>query len=240
MFDWINDVEYIIMPSKKPVKGYEKQYELAYQCWRAAWEKFRQEVKVSQKLNSDGFRVTDEIGALFYKGKCVGIHCFTYGSWEAGPFKDLAYFNGWSELALARLKKFSFTNSLICSQFTVHPEFTGKDQITRWKEINFLFIFMRYQHSMADIMCGHLNMTRKVQEAAGEAFGATVLDPLVKFDYFGDIQDSQLVAYEKHRFDEIKKEKGIEALCDALWKNVTHLTEFPVTQPNIIPFKKVA
>lgn len=240
MQDWVKDLQYIIMPAHKAAKGYEEQYELAYKCWRAAWEKFRNEVGVSQKLNADGFRVSDEIGALFYQGKCVGLHCFTYGSWTEGPYKDLSYFNGWTEAALEKFQKFSPQNSLICSQFTVHPDFTGKNHIVRWKEINFLFIFMRYQHSMADIMCGHLNMTRKVQDAAGEGFGATVLEPLVQFNYFGDIQDSQLVAYEKDNFEKIKDKKNIHDLCDDLWSRVVHVSEFPVINNNIIPLKKAA
>lgn len=240
MQDWIKDVEYILMPSKGPVKGFERQYELAYECWRSAWEKFRSELGITQKLNADGFRVTDEIGAIFYQGKCVGVHCFTYGSWVSGPFKDLAYFNGWTDLALHKLKKLSPANSLICSQFTVHPEFTGRNQIVRWKEINFIYIFMRYQNSSADVMCGHLNMTRKVQEAAGESFGATVLEPLVHFDYSGTSLESQLVVYEKEKFEEIKDKKEIRPLCDNLWSRLIHLSEYPVIKSNILTFKKAA
>lgn len=240
MENWIKDLDYYLMPSRRAVKGHEEPYLLAYQCWRLAWEKYRSELGIQDKLNADPFRVTDEIGALFYKGRCVGLHCFTYGSWLNGPFADLGYFNGWTPEAIAKLKSFSPENSLICSQFTVHPDFTGKNHIVRWKEINFLFIFMRYQHSIADIMCGHLNTLRKVEEAAGEAFGATVLDPHVVFNYAGLMVPSQLVAYEKHKFDQIKQQKNITGLCGDLWGRLKHLSEHPVTDNNIIPLKKAA
>lgn len=240
MFDWVNDVDYIIMPSQRALKGYEEHFDLAYQCWRDAWEKFRAEIGVEEKLLCDAIRATDEIGAIFYKGKCVGIHCFTYGSWNHGMFKDLGYFQGWTDIALQKLKKYSRDNSMICSQFTVNPEFTGKNQIVRWKEINFLYIFMRYQHSMADIMCGHLNMTRKVQDAAGEGFGATVLDPYVPFDYYGVELGSQLVAYEKDKFEGVKDQKNLKELCEALWGRLTHLSQFPVIEQRSIPLRKVA
>jgi hypothetical protein len=83
-------------------------------------------------------------------------------------------------------------------------------------------------------MCGHLNMTRKVQEVAGENFGATILDPYVPFNYYGIELGSQLVAYEKHNFEKIKDKKGLHLLCQKLWKNTIHLSSFPVTQPEIL------
>jgi hypothetical protein len=230
MKSWIDDVDYYILPSQSAPKGYETLYDQSYECWRYAWEKFRNEVGINEKLHCDALRATDEIGTIFYKGECVGIHGFTFGSWERGMYKDLAYFHGWTDIALQKLKKYSLKNSLICSQFTINPIFSGKQQIVRWKEINFLYILLRYQHSEADIMCGHLNMTRKVQDAAGEGFGATILDPFVSFDYYGVRLDSQLVAYEKERLELIKDEKKINQLCEDLWKRMKNLSRFPVIE----------
>ena len=225
---WIQDVRYIILNAHGKNPGFEMEYAKAYECWRLAWTKFRNEVGVTDKLNSDGFRLADEIGAIFYGEDCVAIHCFTYGNWENGPYQDLSCFNGWTEKALNTFKNFSQTNSLVCTQFAVHPNYTGKNQITHWKEINSLYIFTRFQCSKADIMCAHINLTRKMQDVVGESFGGTVLEPLIKFNYYGDIQDSQLVAYKKENFDKVKKEKDIEFLCAQLWSKCLHVSDFPV------------
>lgn len=239
MQDWMKDINYYLMPSRNPVKGYEEQYKQAYECWRSAWEKFRSEIGVKDKLTSDGFLLPDEIGALFYQGKCVGLSAFTFGTLNSGPMPDLSWFNGWSDISYQKLKNIS-TNAIICSQFTVSPEFTGKGQIIRWKDMISLYSLMRFHSSNSDVMAGHLNLTRKVDDACGESSGATVLDPCKTFSYYGVEIPAQLVAYEKHSIELVKQKKNIDGQWDQLWNQVTHLSDLAFINQSAVPAKKVA
>jgi len=236
---WIQDLKYVLMPAGGPVPGHENEYEAAYKCWRDAWVKFRMEIGVKEKLHSDGFVVADEIGALFYQGECVGLSAFTYGTLNKGPMPDLSWFQGWTPEALEGLRKIS-SNAMIGSQFTVGPKFTGKNHIVRWKEIIFLYTFMRFESSKADVMAGHLNLTRKVDEACGEEFGATILDRNHPFNYYGVELAAQLVAYQKENVSLMKEKKNITSMCDDLWSKLIHISEYPVNVNNTIPFKKAA
>jgi hypothetical protein len=239
MEDWVKDCKYILMPARHPVKGHEKEYEAAYSVWRAAWEKFRAEVGIKDFLSSDGFLLPDEIGALFYKNECVGFSSFTHGKLTSGTMPDQAWFRSWDKNSFEDLKRIS-DDAIICSQFTVNPKFTGKGHIVRWKEIVFLYTFMRFDQSDAGVMAGSLNLIRGMQNACGETFGATILNGEHKFSYAGHELPAQIVAYERKNIQAMKERKEIVGLCDDLWSRLTHLTEFTANKNNIIPFKKAA
>jgi hypothetical protein len=226
------------MPSRNPVKGYEARYFAAYEVWKKAWTKFRGEIGVNEPLFSDGFLLPHEMGVLFYKGECVGFSAFTHGTLNEGPLPDHSWWKAWTPEAIEKLRAIS-SEAIICSQFTVNPAFAGKGHIVRWKEIVFLYTFMRFEHSRAGVMAGHLNLTRGMQNACGETFGATVLDPCHPFSYFGVEIDAQLVAYERHNIRLMQEKRGIGRLCDDLWTRLTHLTEYPC-EKTVLPFRKAA
>lgn len=227
MESWVNDCRYLLMPARHPVPSYEKEYTAAYSIWREAWEKYRREAGITGNLYSDGFALPDEMGVLFYQDSCVGLSSFTYGHLDQGPMPDFSWFGSWDQLSYQRLKAISH-NAMICSQFTVNPKFAGKGHIVRWKEIIFLYTFMRFEHSKADVMAGCLNLTRGMQNACGESFGATVLRPEHTFSYGGIEIPAQLVAYERENIKNMKIQRGIVELCDQLWERLVHLSEFPV------------
>ncbi|MES2526170.1 MAG: hypothetical protein V4598_03760 [Bdellovibrionota bacterium] len=238
MENWVNDVEYVLMPSRYPVKDYEAKYFAAYEVWRKAWTKFRGEIGVNETLPSDGFLLPHEMGVLFYKGECVGFSAFTHGTLAEGPLPDHSWWKAWTPEAFQKLKSIS-DNAIICSQFTVNPDFAGKGHIVRWKEIVFLYTFMRFENSHAGVMAGHLNLTRGMQNACGETFGATVLNPCHPFSYYGVEINAQLVAYERENIRLMQERRGVVELCHDLWTKLTHLSEFPAKN-NIVPFKKAA
>jgi hypothetical protein len=239
MEDWVKDCKYILMPARHPVKGFETEYAKAYATWRAAWQKYRSELGVKDKLWSDGFILTDEIGALFYKDECVGFSSFTFGDLASGTMPDQAWFGSWDKQSFNQLKAIS-PNAMICSQFTVNPKFAGKGHIVRWKEIVFLYTFMRFDNSLAGVMAGSLNLTRGMQNACGETFGATVLKDSHTFNYSGNEILAQLVAYERKNIQAMMERKNIVGLCDDLWSRLINLSDFPVHQNNIYPLKKAA
>ena len=238
MESWIKDLKFYLMPSRQPVKGYEKQYEEAYQIWRNAWEKFRGEIGVSEHLYSDGFLLPDEMGVLFYKDECVGFTCYSHGHLDHGPLVDLGWFKAWTPEAIKDLSKISNTVT-VCSQFTVNPKFAGKGHIVRWKDIISLYTLMRFEVSHTGVMAGHLNLTRGMQNASGEDSGATVLNPCHPFSYYGVEIPAQLVAYERQNIQLMKERKNLVSLCDDLWSRLIHLSEYPA-QSNVIPFRKAA
>lgn len=229
MDSWVQDVEYVLMPSRSPVPGYEEEYFASYLVWRKAWLKFRGEVDIKDKLAADGFLVSHEIGALFYKGECVGLSAFTHGTLSRGPLPDHSWWNAWTPEAIEALRRIS-DNIIICSQFTVNPEFAGKNQIVRWKEIVSLVSQLRYIHSPADVMAGHLNLTRGMQNACGEENGATVLDPCRAFSFYGKQIEAQLVAYERKNLHAMIAKKELGPLADALWSKLVHLSDYPITR----------
>jgi hypothetical protein len=239
MQDWIRDVEYYLMPSNYPVKGYEEQYQATYECWRAAWEKYRNEIGIGRPLHCDGLLVTHEIGALFYKGECVGLSAFTYGSLSKGPLQHHSWWGGWTPKSIDQLKAIS-ENAIICSQFTVGPKFTGKGHIVRWKEIVFLYLMLRFERSLGEVMAGNLNLTKGVHNACGETSGATVICKSFPYNFQGVDLLAQLVAYEKPKIQLMKETKKITDMCEDLWSRLVHLSDFSVIENNVIPLKKAA
>lgn len=240
MEDWIKDLRYILMPTRKAMKGYEKEYHEAYAIWQAAWGKFRRDINIPNKLNSDGLMVTDEMGVLYYQGKCVGLSAFTHGDLERGPMPDLSWFNAWTPEAYDSLKAIS-NNAIICSQFTVNPEFTGKGHVVRWKEIVTTYTYLRFEHSNAGVMAGHLNVLRGMQNASGGTYGATVLHPGHTFDFFGVPLVGQLVAYERENMKLLWEEKKMVTMVEDLWSRLEHISDFDVVAPaKVLPFKKAA
>lgn len=237
--DWINDVTYFLMPSRHPVKGYEKEYYAAYDVWKAAWQKFYDESGITEPLTADGFIIPDEMGVIFYKGECVGLASFTHGSLDIGTMKDHSWFQCWTPEALEKLRNIS-TECIICSQFTISPKFTGKNQIVRWKEILFLFNHLRFNNSNAGVMAGHLNLSRGMNNAGGADYGGTLLEGNHQFTYHGIHQYSQLVAYERSVIYQMIDRKNIEQMCDALWSRLVNLSEFPVQAPILTFTKKAA
>lgn len=238
MESWIKDLQYIVMPTRGPVKGYEKEYYATYDVWRSAWEKFRSEIGINAPLNSDGFVIADEVGAVFYKGECVGFAAFSYGSLKQGPLAHQSWFNSWDTETMKALAEIS-DNAVICSQFTVNPKFAGKGHIVMWKEIVALCGWIRFDLSDADVMAGHLNLTRGMGKLAGEALGGTVLCENHAFNFYGVDVPAMLVAYERSGFEKLKNARGIHQLCDDLWTRLVHLSEHPVHQ-KVLPFRKVA
>lgn len=239
MENWVKEVKYILMPTRQPVKGFEQEYQAAYEVWRTAWEKYRNEIGIKEPLSSDGFCLPDEMGVLFYQGECVGFSSFQHGDLRSGPLGDLNWFKAWNSEAYGQLRTIS-SKAIVCSQFTVNPKFTGKSHLVRWKEIVFLYTFMRFDTSDAGVMAGSLNLIRGMQNACGETFGGTILNPEHHFTYGGLTLPIQLVAYERKNIQLMKERKNIEGLCDDLWSRLIHLTDFSVNQNNVIPLKKVA
>lgn len=240
MNNWIKDVKYFLMPSRHPVQGYEREYYAAYETWRAAWEKFRGEIGITKPLSADGFLITHETGALFYKGECVGMCAFSYGSLEQGPLQHHSWWEGWNPESMNKLKAIS-TNAMICSQFTVHPKHAGKGHVVRWKDIVSLYNVLRFERSIGGVMAGNMNLTRGVNNSCGENSGAVLLSDPFQYNFHGVDLSAQLVAYTREQIQKMKDQKGIHDMCDELWSKVVHLSDFPVVEDaKIIPFKKVA
>lgn len=238
MEPWIKDVKYILMSSRHPTPGYEREYETAYKVWRSAWEKFRSEIGVKEPLSSDGFIIPDEMGVIFYRNECVGLASFTHGSLASGTMPDHSWFKPWTEEAYQQLKQIS-PDCLICSQFTISPQFAGRGHIVRWKEILFYYNHLRFINSDTGVMAGHLNLTRGMQNAGGEEFGGTVLNPNHPFNYYGVKLAAQLVGYERETIWKMMERKNIVQMCDDMWTRLIHVSEFSVTS-RVLPLKKVA
>ncbi|MCM2351300.1 MAG: hypothetical protein NDI69_14860 [Bacteriovoracaceae bacterium] len=238
MESWVKDCRYILMPARHPQPGFEKEYAMAYETWKRAWRKFREESGIAGPLFSDGFILPDEMGVLFYQSRCVGFSSFTYGNLQDGTMPDVSWFGSWDKNSYKELHSLS-TNAIICSQFTVNPDFAGKDQIVRWKDIVSLYTLIRFSHSQMGVMAGSLNLTRGMQNASGEDAGAIVLNKEHRFHYGSKELPAQLVAYTKENIQAMLERKNLTGLSHDLWKQLVHISQYPV-EDNIIEFKKVA
>lgn len=225
MEDWMDDFEYLLMPSARPLAGHEKEYFAAYECWRASWLKFRTEVGSKEKLFSDSFTNTDELGVLFYKGECVGLHAFRTGSLLDGTIRDAAWFAPWSALSLEKLMDISPLVT-ISSQFTIHPSFAGKNQVVRWKKIGAACTINRFLNSSVPVMAGFLNISRGMTDVAGADSGAIVLNSEEGFQYSENVTImAQPVAYTRESLlRAISKNRETEFYAE-LWKRTRFLSE---------------
>lgn len=238
MESWVKDCRYILMPARHPVKGYEAEYKAAYDVWKRAWGKYREETGINSPLHSDGFVLPDEMGVLFHESNCIGFSSFTYGDLLAGPMPDMSWFGSWDQKSYHNLRSIS-PDAIICSQFTVNPDFAGKGQIVRWKDIISLYTLIRFEHTQMGVMAGCLNLIRGMQNASGEDAGAIVLNKEHSFNYGGKELPAQLVAYKKENIRSMIERKQLRGLCQELWGQLVHISDFPV-EDNIIEFKKVA
>lgn len=66
----LDEIELMVLPTKKPPFELQDRYLKAYYCWQEVWM-----VKLGQKLETRDFSKNDFIMTLFYKGECVGF-CF--------------------------------------------------------------------------------------------------------------------------------------------------------------------
>lgn len=230
MNDWLKDSVYIVMDCRHPTPGYEKEYKAAYECWKKAWTKFRADIGITEPLHSDGFLLCDEMGVIFYKGECVGLSGFSYGDLSDLTVQDNSWFSAWSSEAYAKLSAISDKNG-ISSQFTVSPDFAGKNQVVRWKEMLVLFGQMRFIYSDIDTLSGHLNLTKGMQNAAGEEFGATVIDPLHVHDFHGVPLNAQLIAYQKENLWKMIERKNLGELVTELTAKTIHISSFAYHKP---------
>lgn len=238
MESWIKDCRYILMPARHPQQGFEKEYAMAYETWKRAWGKFREESGISGQLYSDGFVLPDEMGVLFYQSRCVGLSSFTYGNLNKGTMPDVSWFGSWDENSYKELSKLS-SDAIICSQFTVNPDFAGKGHITRWKDIVSLYTLIRFSHSRMGVMAGALNVTRGMQNASGEGAGAIVIKADHAFQLGNKELPAQLVAYTKKNIHAMIEKKNLSGLCHDLWEQMVHISEYPV-EDNVIEFNKAA
>ncbi len=222
----VNEIRYVLMPSKRPVPGYETFYAQMYECWFQSWLKFRRDSGLDPHLHSDALWLTDEVGAIFWRGRCVGLSCFTFMDLSQPWSQDYGWFEGWTPKAMEGLKSVS-TNASVCSLFTVHPEFTGRQQVCRWKDVVSFYCMLRFMASDAGVMAGALNLSRKVDDACGEGIGATVLERAVPYPH-AENQDMMLVAYQKEKIWEAYCRAGTQEVAAGLWSRATYLGNRPL------------
>lgn len=231
MHDWLKDTVYIVMDCRHPNPQHEKAYQSAYQCWKKTWAKFHEDLGIKAPMTSDGFLLCDEIGALFYKGDCVGVSGYTYGKLTEETIKDCSWFGAWSDESYRKLQGIS-QNNVISSQFTIAPEFAGKNQVVRWKEILGLLIQMRFIYSDTEVLAGHLNLTKGMQNAGGEEFGGTIIDPLHSHDFHGVPLNAMLVAYQKENLWRMIEKKSLGELVQGLTHKTVHSSSFAYHKPS--------
>jgi hypothetical protein len=89
------------------------------------------------------------------------------------------------------------------------------------------------------VMAGCLNLIRGMQNASGEVVGAIVLKSDHVFQLGNKESPAQLVAYTKENINAMIKNKNLSGLCDDLWKQLVHISEYPI-EDNVLELNKAA
>ena len=137
------------------------------------------ELKVKENFYSDTFSKQDEVLALFYKGQYVG-GCFYRLEHASMPYlEDDSYFSYWDNASMQALSR-DGENILICSFFTIDPQFRGGNHNISWKQLVVTLMAMRFINSPAHSMTGATRKSKQVHEICNRA-GAEVLKENILF-----------------------------------------------------------
>lgn len=197
-----NDIDlYIINGNFLKNQYHLKQiHQKAFQCWHETWCDFHiNEYHLVDKLASDDFTRQSEVLCIFYKGECAAITFFNDIDMDDKSACMDSYFSVWGENEFHALGK-KGPNVTICSQFTVHKNFRGKNQNILWKDILFPMIMRLFMEKNNSAMTGTMRVKKGMGNMAVEN-GGTMIVSNKAYQEEGNETVDIVVFYQ----DEVKK-----------------------------------
>lgn len=206
------DLKWILCPGRNTSDL--KLFHDIYNFWVNTWTEAYKELKVDKDLYSDSFTRQDYIGALQYKGQIIACTFFKKCRKEELTHIRDSYFSNWSEKHLDVLFSRG-SNTIVCSQFTVHALARGKSLGFSTKDILMGMLIKTFLESQFDSMTGATRQDRNVHTAS-ERWGVITVEENVPSG-FGDF-----VAIQSCFKDECNaafKKNELAFLCESLWKS---------------------
>jgi hypothetical protein len=187
----------------------------AYACWRSVWETTLRELDNADRVFSDDFTRQDELGALFYADRCVGLTGYRWVDLSLPGYRDDSYFKVWPRTALETALGHG---SRICvgSNLTVLPQWRGALEGYSVKEILMTLAVRRFLASDADAMLGTMRNDRGMNHLVYRLGARPVLQNV---SHHGVQVD--LVTFARHAMGPIEPGHKIDLLTQALWRDVS-------------------
>lgn len=206
------DLKWILCPGRNTSDV--KLFRNIYEFWENTWTQAYKDLKIDKALYSDSFTRQDYIGALEYKGQIIACTFFKKcRQAELTHIKD-SYFANWSERNLEALFSRG-PNTIVCSQFTVHPMARGKSLGFSTKELLMGMLIKTFLESQFDSMTGATRQDRNVHTAS-ESWGVITVEENVPSGV-GDFVAIQTCFKKECQAAFNKHEQRL--LCENLWKN---------------------
>jgi hypothetical protein len=189
----------------------------AYRCWKTVWSDTLRELDNATRVFSDDFTRQEELGALFFHERCVGLTGFRWVDLSLEHHRNDSYFKAWPEYALGAL---SAAGSRICvgSNLTVLPEWRGPSRGFSVKAVLMGLAVKRFLASSADSMAGTMRNDRGMNGLVYH-LGAT---PLAKDVIHHGVKVDLVVFSRGPRLDRPRDDEAY-ALTNRLWAHTKNL-----------------
>jgi hypothetical protein len=214
-----NDLKYVLLPGRHQ-NGAQKHrlyYNAAYNLWKNVWSETLHELDNLSTLYSDDFTRQDEIGAVFYRAKCVMLTFFRIVDLGVSSDREDSYFKVWPEQALNELTQYG-SRIMIGSTITIDESVRGEKLGISAKDLLLGLVIKRFLDSPADAMTGTMRNNRGMNGCAFR-HGAQLIKPeLIQHGVEVD-----LVGFYRNSV----KPCGIEAVDDLvnrMWRNRLQLS----------------
>lgn len=191
-------------------------YDQSFKCWYDVWRAFKvQEHSDESPLFSDEFTRQDEILALFYKGECFALTLFKSVRADDITMSLDSYFSVWSELALKSLTTRG-KNILVCSQFTVSPNYRQKNIDIAWKDILFSMSIKKFlEDKNSNAMTGTMRLKKGMGKMSYHGGGTPIMQNL---NYFEDGSETvDLIAFFKEEVGDKYKQHPYYEKFESCW-----------------------
>jgi hypothetical protein len=192
----------------------------AYQCWRTTWAPVLRDLDVVNHLFSDEFTRQDEIGALTYRSRCIGLSAFRFVDLSLSTSLDDSYFRAWPREAIAAL---TAHGSKVCigSNLAILEPWRSAARGFSVKQLLMGLAVQRFLASSADSMAGMVRNDRGMDRLV-YGMGAA---PLAHNVVIHGIE-SDLVGFFRGNLAARPSRKALSFLIEKLWRTAAHPERF--------------
>src|ERR1700741_4232921 len=117
-------MRYVVLPGKNPPASLSKQYDDAFEMWRAVWTEQMNMLDGAELTMSDGFTRQDCIGAIFSGEQCGALCCFSVCDLRSDAAKSDSWFVSWPKEIIYALSGAGDRYGVV-AWFTVAEQFRG-------------------------------------------------------------------------------------------------------------------
>lgn len=184
----------------------------AYQCWRTAWAPVLRDLDDVRHLFSDDFTRQDEIGALVYRNRCIGLSAFRFVDLSLRTSLDDSYFRAWPSAALAALMAHG-PRVCIGSNLAILKPWRSTARGLPLKEVLMGLAVQRFLSSNADAMAGMVRNDRGMDRLVYRMGAAPLAEDVVIHGI-----ESDLVGFFRPNLADQPSGTAHSFLIERLWR----------------------